>query len=139
MAEYKEAFGVIDKDGDGTIDHKELKACFEELGQSAKESDLKAMVAEAKGPLNFPAFVKLFEDKLNGTDAEDKLLEAFKVFDMSGSGKLTKDALREMLTQNGRPADRLSDAEFNQVMEGAPVDGNNVDIAGFTSLIKNGK
>ena len=48
-------------------------------------------------------------------------------------------SLREMLTQNGRPADRLSDAEFNQVMEGAPVDGNNVDIAGFTSLIKNGK
>lgn len=88
----KKAFGVIDKDGDGTIDHKELKACFEELGQSAKDSDLKAMVAEAKGPLNFPAFVKLFEDKLNGTDAEDKLLEAFKVFDMSGSGKLTKDA-----------------------------------------------
>ncbi len=32
LAEYKEAFGVIDKDGDGTIDHKELKACFEELG-----------------------------------------------------------------------------------------------------------
>lgn len=32
IAEYKEAFGVIDKDGDGTIDHRELKACFEELG-----------------------------------------------------------------------------------------------------------
>merc|ERR1719223_1848991 len=94
VAEYKEAFGVIDKDGDGTIDHKELKACFEELGQSAKDSDLKAMVAEAKGPLNFPAFVKLFEDKL---------IEAFKVFDMSGTGALSKDALKEMLCQNGRP------------------------------------
>lgn len=32
IAEYKEAFGLIDKDGDGTIDHRELKACFEELG-----------------------------------------------------------------------------------------------------------
>jgi Ca2+-binding EF-hand superfamily protein len=50
------------------------------------------MVAEANGPLNFPAFVKLFENKLNGTDDESKLLEAFKVFDMSGSGKLSKDA-----------------------------------------------
>ena len=92
LAEYKEAFSVIDKDGDGTIDHKELKACFEELGQSAKESDLKAMVAESKGPLNYNAFVKLFEDKLSGTDDEAKLLEAFKVFDMAGSGTLVKDA-----------------------------------------------
>ena len=66
-----------------------MKACFEELGQSAKDSELKAMVAEAKGPLNYNAFVKLFEDKLNGTDDEAKLLEAFKVFDMSGSGSLT--------------------------------------------------
>ena len=62
------------------------------MGQSVKESDLKAMVAEAKGPLNFNAFVKLFEDKLNGTDDEAKLLEAFKVFDMSGKGVLSKDA-----------------------------------------------
>ena len=69
-----------------------MKSCFEELGQSAKESDLKAMVAEAKGPLDFKAFVKLFEDKLGGTDDESKLLEAFKVFDMAGSGVLSKDA-----------------------------------------------
>ena len=44
-----------------------------------------------------------------------------------------------MLTQNGRPSDRLSDAEFNQCMEGAPVEGDKVNYAGFTSLIKNGK
>jgi len=44
-----------------------------------------------------------------------------------------------MLTQNGRPSDRLSEAEFNQVMEGAPVDGGNVNYAGLASLIKNGK
>ena len=97
------------------------------------------MVAEAKGPLNFNAFIKLFEDKLNGTDEESKLVEAFKVFDMSASGSLAMDALKEMLTQNGRPSDRLSDAEFKQVMEGAPVEGNKVNYAGFASLIKNGK
>ena len=50
------------------------------------------MVAEAKGPLNFNAFIKLFEDKLGGTDDESKLFEAFKVFDMSGKGTLSKDA-----------------------------------------------
>ena len=33
IADYKEAFEVIDKDGDGEISVKELKACFNELGQ----------------------------------------------------------------------------------------------------------
>ncbi len=57
VAEFKEAFGVIDKDGDGKIDHKELRACFEELGQNVKDAELKAMVAECDGPLNFPNFL----------------------------------------------------------------------------------
>ncbi len=44
-----------------------------------------------------------------------------------------------MLCHNGRPSDRLTETEFNQSLEGAPVNGGKVDIAGFTSLIKNGK
>jgi Ca2+-binding EF-hand superfamily protein len=32
LMDYKEAFTVIDKDGDGEISVKELKACYNELG-----------------------------------------------------------------------------------------------------------
>lgn len=139
VAEYKEAFGVIDKDGDGKIDHKELKACFEELGQRVKDDEVKAMVAECSGPLNFPNFLSLFSDKLNGTDPEEMLLNAFKLFDMSNCGSISKDELKEMLCANGRPSDRLTESEFNQSLEGAPIDSGKVDYAGFTGLIKNGK
>jgi len=38
----------------------------------------------------------------------------------------------EILCNNGRPSDRLTEAEFNQSLEGAPVNGGKVDIAGFT-------
>ena len=50
------------------------------------------MVAEANGPLNFPAFLELFSSKLHGTDSEDILLNAFKLFDATGAGSLSKDA-----------------------------------------------
>ena len=89
---YLKAFGVIDKDNDGTIDTQELKACFQELGTSVKDSELKAMVAESKGPLNFAAFLALFEAKLNGTDEESVLIGAFKLFDAAGSGSISSDA-----------------------------------------------
>lgn len=135
----KKAFGVIDKDGDGKIDIKELKACFEEVGQNVKDAELKAMVAECDGALNFPNFLQLFSNKLNGTDPEEMLLNAFKLFDMTNNGHISKDELKEMLTANGRPSDRLTEAEFNQSLDGAPVEGGKVDYAAFTKLIKNGK
>lgn len=114
LMDYKEAFTVIDKDGDGEISVKELKACFNELGQvqtcikylffqfifiycdwlkgeKAKEDELKEMVAEAKGPLNYNAFICLFADKLNGTDDEAMMLEAFKCLDNSNSGSFNID------------------------------------------------
>ncbi len=58
---------------------------------NVKDSELKAMVAESKGPLNFQAFLGLFEAKLGSTDSEAALLEAFKLFDFPGSGSLSKD------------------------------------------------
>ncbi len=69
------------------------------------------MVAEVKGPLNFQAMLQLYWDKLSNTDEESVLAAAFKLFDSSNSGSIKVDALKEILTQEGRPADRLSDAE----------------------------
>jgi Ca2+-binding EF-hand superfamily protein len=68
-----------------------LKACFEELGASVKDAELKAMVAESKGPLDFKAFLGLFEAKMGSTDSESAINDAFKTFDNSGSGKISKD------------------------------------------------
>ena len=49
------------------------------------------MVAESKGPLDFPAFLNLFETKLNGTDDEAILVAAFKLFDAAGAGSIASD------------------------------------------------
>lgn len=108
---FLKAFGLIDKNSDGKIDDKELRACFEELGRNVKESECKNMVAEVDGPVNFNAFLKLFGEKLSGTDEEQMLFEAFKLMDNSGAGTIHKDELKELLTHNGRPADRLTDSE----------------------------
>ena len=74
------------------------------------------MVAEAKGPLNFNAMLQLYWDKLSNTDDEPVLAAAFKLFDSSNSGSIKVDALKEILTQEGRPAERLTEAEvkFNK-------------------------
>ena len=110
-AEFKEAFGVFDVDGNGTIEASDLKQVYENLGKTANDKELKAMIAEVKGPLNFAAMLQLYWDKLSGTDEEPVLAAAFKLFDTANSGSIKVEALKEILTQEGRPAERLSEAE----------------------------
>uniref|UniRef100_A0A673HQ62 Myosin, light chain 2b, regulatory, cardiac, slow n=1 Tax=Sinocyclocheilus rhinocerous TaxID=307959 RepID=A0A673HQ62_9TELE len=43
------------------------------------------------GPINFTVFLTMFGEKLKGADAEETILNAFKVFDPEGKGTLRKD------------------------------------------------
>ena len=46
VAEFREAFSLFDKDGDGTITNKELGTVMRSLGQNPSEEELKAMITE---------------------------------------------------------------------------------------------
>lgn len=44
--EFKEAFSLFDKDGDGTITTKELGTVMRSLGQNPTEAELQDMISE---------------------------------------------------------------------------------------------
>lgn len=44
-------------------------------------------MAEAPGPINFTMFLTMFGEKLNGTDPEEVIRNAFACFDDENSGK----------------------------------------------------
>jgi calmodulin len=46
IAEFKEAFSLFDKDGDGTITTKELGTVMRSLGQNPTEAELQDMIQE---------------------------------------------------------------------------------------------
>lgn len=55
VVEFKEAFSLFDKDGDGTITTKELGTVMRSLGQNPTEAELQDMINEvdADGEENF--------------------------------------------------------------------------------------
>lgn len=44
------------------------------------------MMNEAPGPINFTMFLTMFGEKLNGTDPEDVIRNAFACFDEEATG-----------------------------------------------------
>ena len=60
-------------------------------GKNATEAYLEEMMEEAPGPINFTMFLTMFGGKLNGTDPEDVIKNAFACFDEVGKGKSRDD------------------------------------------------
>ena len=105
IAEFKEAFSLFDKDGDGTITTKELGTVMRSLGQNPTEAELADMInevdADGNGTIDFPEFLTMMARKMKDTDSEEEILEAFKVFDKDGNGFISAAELRHIMTNLG--------------------------------------
>jgi len=136
IQEFKEAFNMIDQNRDGFIDEADLNDLFASLGKDQDSAYIEGMVKEAPGPINFTCFLTLFGEKLNGTDAEDVILNAFKCFDPDGKGTIAEAEIRQMLLTQG---DRFTQEEVDETFASAPVDdAGQFDYVEFTKIVKHG-
>lgn len=138
IAEFKEAFSIIDHDSDGFIDKEDLKDMLASLGQSPTDEYIEDMISEAPGSINFTMFLTLMGEKLSGTDPEHEILQAFEAFDEKKCGFINADDLREFMTSMG---DRFTDEEVDIMFKGAPVDhiSNNFNYREFVRVLKHGE
>ncbi|XP_012866576.1 PREDICTED: myosin regulatory light polypeptide 9 [Dipodomys ordii] len=136
IQEFKEAFNMIDQNRDGFIDKEDLHDMLASLGKNPTDEYLEGMMSEAPGPINFTMFLTMFGEKLNGTDPEDVIRNAFACFDEEASGFIHEDHLRELLTTMG---DRFTDEEVDEMYREAPIDKKgNFNYVEFTRILKHG-
>ncbi|XP_015678682.1 myosin regulatory light chain 2, smooth muscle minor isoform isoform X1 [Protobothrops mucrosquamatus] len=136
IQEFKEAFNMIDQNRDGFIDKEDLHDMLASLGKNPTDDYLDAMMNEAPGPINFTMFLTMFGEKLNGTDPEDVIRNAFACFDEEATGFIQEDYLRELLTTMG---DRFTDEEVDELFREAPIDKkSNFNYIEFTRILKHG-
>uniref|UniRef100_A0A3B4CZ29 Calmodulin n=1 Tax=Pygocentrus nattereri TaxID=42514 RepID=A0A3B4CZ29_PYGNA len=118
--EFKEAFSLFDKDGDGTITTKELGTVMRSLGQNPTEAELQDMInevdADGNGTIDFPEFLTMMARKMKDTDSEEEIREAFRVFDKDGNGYISAAELRHVMTNLG---EKLTDEEVDEMIREA--------------------
>lgn len=124
-----QAFQLFDKDGDGSITTTELGTVMRSLGQSPTEEDLRQMInevdADGSGTIDFAEFLTLMARKIKTKDSEAEIVEAFKVFDKDGSGKISADELRQVMHNLG---EKLSDKEVEEMIKEADTNGDGVSF-----------
>ena len=110
ILKLKKAFEIIDKDNSGEIEYEEIPNIFHDLGIQASEDELKSIFKSldfhCDGKVNYSEFLagtlsslKIFKD--------DKLLSAFKYFDVNDEGHITCDSIITALKASNVAVDEM--------------------------------
>jgi len=125
LATFKEAFTVFDKNQDGTITTKELSTVMRSLGQNPTDAEVQDMINEVdvdgSGAIEFPEFCVMMVKKMQESDTENEIREAYRVFDKERTGMIEASEMRLILSNL---PEKLSDAEIDEMLTTADKDGN---------------
>ncbi|CAD5125907.1 unnamed protein product [Dimorphilus gyrociliatus] len=125
IAEFKEAFSLFDKDGDGCITTRELGTVMRSLGQIPSETQLEKMINEidsdGNGIIDFPEFLMMMAKKVKDTPSEEEMRAAFKVFDRDGNGLISASELRYVMANLG---EKMTDEEVDEMIRETDLDGD---------------
>ncbi|XP_026470464.1 neo-calmodulin-like, partial [Ctenocephalides felis] len=143
MREFREAFRLFDKDGDGCITKEELGSVMRRLGQFARMEELEEMLSEVDidgdGSVSFEEFVEILSNMaanspgFNKDEEEKELRDAFRVFDKHNRGYITASDLRAVLQCLGED---LREDEIEDMIKEVDVDGDGrIDFYEFVNAL----
>ncbi|XP_023535368.1 calcium-dependent protein kinase 29 [Cucurbita pepo subsp. pepo] len=134
----KQMFKNIDTDRSGTITFDELKTGLSRLGSRLSEHEIKQLMDAAdvdkNGTIDYGEFITATMHR-HRLDKEENIYNAFRFFDRDGSGFITRDELRQAMTQYGMGDEDTIDEIINDV----DIDGDGkINYEEFVNMISKG-
>ena len=133
IALYKEAFQIFDKHSEGYISTKELGTIFNSLGINILEEDLMEIITiydndQNNSMIDFITFLDIIAKKKDDIYKEEDLINAFRIFDKEGNGKISIKELRYVMMSSG--------VDFNENYIKDIINESNVDNDEFIDYHK---
>ncbi|VDO07308.1 unnamed protein product [Rodentolepis nana] len=125
VEDFREAFNLFDKDGDGSITIEELRSVMRSLGLSPTEAELEDIINEGdidgNRTIDFSEFLTLMAKNMKEDDEEEEIRTAFEIFDKDGNGSISADELRHVMKSlDGN----LTETEIASIIKEADSDGD---------------
>ena len=126
--QLKHVFTVFDRDGDGTINTKELGVVMRSLGQDPSEEELERMIADVdadgSGEIEFDEFKELMDKRMRESEPEEELKEVFRMFDKKDKGWIDTDDLQTIFRSMGEEDITKEDC-YTMIKAHSFLDNNN--------------
>ncbi|XP_025894832.1 caltractin-like [Nothoprocta perdicaria] len=123
--QLRDAFDLLDPDGLGQIDVKDLKIPLTALGCDLRREEMKKIISEVdedgSGMINFESFLKVMTQKMAEQCSKEEILRAFKLFDSDGTGKISFEKLKLVAVEIGED---ITDEELQEMIDEADLDGD---------------
>jgi len=139
LAEYKEAFAMFDKDGDGHVTMDELREVLGQMGEHPTDEQLHDMISDVdidnNGTIELNEFISMMQRHESDSKAvEDDIRLAFQTFDLDGNGEIDRNELKQVMEKLGEP---LTDEEVAAMIAEADQDGDGlINFEEFAAVMK---
>lgn len=134
----KQMFNNIDTDASGTITCEELRDGLSRLGSKLTEAEIRQLMEAAdvdkSGTIDYTEFITatMHRHKL---EKEENLYKAFKYFDEDDSGFITREELRQAMTQYGMG----DEATIDEILEDVDTDKDGrINYEEFVAMMRKG-
>ena len=121
--DLQDIFDQFDKDKDGKISGKELANAMVSMGQNPTDDEINEMMREVDlnqdGKIDFDEFMILMTKSSPETQAEEEVINAFRVFDKEGNGLIASSELKHIMMTIG---DKMSEEEAEEMVNEADID-----------------
>ncbi|KAJ6797716.1 putative calcium-dependent protein kinase 2 [Iris pallida] len=134
----KQMFKNMDTDQSGTITYEELRTGLSRLGSKLTEAEVKQLMEAAdvdrSGTIDYIEFITatMHRHKL---EKDEHLLKAFQYFDKDNSGYITRDELRQAMTEYGMG----DEATITEVLDDVDTDKDGkINYEEFVAMMRKG-
>ena len=132
-------FDMFDKNENGTIQASELHSVLESLGRSSTDDDVNQFLMKLdvneNGVISKDEFISAVDEIYSFPQSTvDEVVQAFQIFDINGSGKITVDEMKTILLKF---TDEFNEDDVNALFELIDVDQDGkVSYAEFAEIWK---
>ncbi|KAI9893619.1 MAG: hypothetical protein M1814_006415 [Vezdaea aestivalis] len=120
VRELRDAFQILDRDGDGQVGREDVMEMLTNLGQNADASQY--FPPGAPQTMSLPVFLRTMSSLLAPMSAPSELLSAFAAFDEDDAGQIDisdlRDALLHTAPEPGMNSSVLSSREVDRALNG---------------------
>jgi calmodulin len=138
LSEFRQAFAIFDRNGDGQITQKELADALTSFDVRPTRRELKEIMTrvdkDRNGTIDFEEFLDMMSQETKDSDVDDAAIRSmFTSFDLNGDGTLSLAELSRVMNNIGFTATLQ---EMRTMLEMGDKDGDgSIDYEEFKSML----